>query len=62
MVNRKHALSHNDTKDREVARNFLERNSWYNIEYGGEYDLDLEVKEFKRGCDIEMISHGLYKE
>lgn len=59
MVNRIDALSHDDTKDREVARNFLERNGWYNIEYGGKYDLDLEVKIFNRGCDVEMINYGM---
>lgn len=59
MVNRKDALSHNDTKDREVAKEFLEQNKWKGIEYGGKYDLDLEVNEYKRGCDIEMINYGM---
>ncbi len=45
-VNRKEALSHNDTKDREVAKEFLEGNNWKGIEYGGEYDLDFH--EFMR--------------
>ena len=43
MVNRIEALAHNDTQDREVAKDFLEQNKWYGIELGGEYDLDLEV-------------------
>ena len=55
MVNRTQALAHNDTLDREVANEFLELNGWYGIELGDTYDLDLEVHEFKRGCDIEMI-------
>lgn len=59
MVNRTKALSHNDTKDREVAKQFLEQNNWRGIEYGGEYDLDLEVHKYKRGCDIEMINYGM---
>lgn len=59
MANRIDALSHDDTMDREVARNFLERNGWYDIEFGGEKDLDLEVKIFKRGCDVEMINYGI---
>ena len=45
MVNRIEALAHNDTQDREVAKDFLEQNKWYGIELGGEYDLDLEVHE-----------------
>ena len=59
MVNRTQALAHNDTKDREVAKDFLEQNKWYGITMGGEYDLDLEVHEFNRGCDIEMINYGM---
>ena len=59
MANRQTAFGHDDTLDREVARNFLERNGWYDIEFGGEKDLDLEVKTFKRGCDVEMISYGM---
>jgi hypothetical protein len=59
MVNRKDALSHDDTKDREVAKQFLEENNWYDIQMGGKWDLDLEVNEFKRGCDVEMISYGM---
>ena len=59
MVNRIEALAHNDTQDREVAKDFLEQNKWYGIELGGEYDLDLEVHEFNRGCDVEMINYGM---
>ena len=59
MINRLNALSHDDTNDRIIAKNFLETNGWYNIEYGGKYDLDLEVPTFKRGCDIEMINYGI---
>ena len=59
MVNRTQALAHNDTLDREVANEFLELNGWYGIELGDTYDLDLEVHEFKRGCDIEMINYGM---
>jgi len=59
MVNRTQALAHNDTRDREVAKDFLEQNKWYGITMGGEYDLDLEVHEFNRGCDIEMINYGM---
>jgi len=59
MVNRLEALSHIDIEDREVTKEFLEENNWYGIEMGGEYDLDLEVHEFKRGCDVEMINYGM---
>ena len=59
MVNRLEALSHNDTMDREVAKEFLEEMNWRAIELGGEYDLDLEVNQYKRGCDIEMINYGM---
>ena len=59
MVNRLEALSHIDTEDRIVAKDFLESNGWYEIEYGGQYDLDLEVHRFKRGCDVEMINYGM---
>jgi hypothetical protein len=59
MINRTQALAHNDTKDREVAKDFLEQNKWYGITMGGEYDLDLEVHKFNRGCDIEMINYGM---
>ena len=58
-VDRLVALSHNDTEDRQVAKQFLELNGWFNIEMGGEYDLDLQVPKFKRGADIEQISYGL---
>jgi len=58
-MNRLEAFSHNDTKDREVAKQFLEKNKWKGIQMGGQYDLDLEVYEFKRGCDVEMISYGM---
>jgi len=59
MVNRLEALSHVDIEDREVTKEFLEENNWHGIEMGGEYDLDLEVHEFKRGCDVEMINYGM---
>ena len=59
MVNRLEALSHIDTEDREVTKRFLEENKWKGIEMGGKYDLDLEVYEFKRGCDVEMINYGM---
>jgi hypothetical protein len=59
MVNRLEALSHIDTEDREVAKDLLEQNKWYGITMGGEYDLDLEVHEFNRGCDVEMINYGM---
>ena len=59
MVNRIDALSHDDTKDREVAKSFLESNGWHDIKLGGIYDLDLEVPKYKRGCDIEMINYGM---
>jgi len=59
MVNRLEALSHIDIEDREVTKEFLEENNWYGIEMGGEYDLDLEVHKFKRGCDVEMINYGM---
>ena len=61
MANRLQAFSHDDTNDRIVAKSFLEKQGWWGIDFGGKWDLDLEVKEFKRGCDIEMISHGLSK-
>jgi hypothetical protein len=53
------SLSHIDTEDREVAKDFLEKNNWVNIEMGGEYDLDLEVHQYKRGCDVEMIKYDM---
>ena len=59
MVNRIEALSHIDTEDREVAKDFLEQNKWYGIEMGGEYDLDLEAHQYKRGCDVEMNNNGM---
>ena len=59
MVNRTQALAHNDTLDREVTKDFLEQNKWYGIELGDTYDLDLEVHEFNRGCDVEMINYGM---
>ena len=59
MVNRLEALSHIDTEDREITKRFLEENKWKGIEMGGKYDLDLEVYEFKRGCDVEMINYGM---
>ena len=31
MVNRTQALAHNDTLDREIAKDFLEQNKWYGI-------------------------------
>jgi hypothetical protein len=48
------ALKHDDTNDREVGKKFLEERGWSGITYGGYWDLDLEVTEFKRGCDVEM--------
>ena len=59
MVNRTQALAHNDALDREVTKDFLEQNKWYGIELGDTYDLDLEVHEFNRGCDVEMINYGM---
>jgi hypothetical protein len=58
-VDRLVALSHNDTEDREVAKQFLELNGWYDIQMGGKTDLDLEVHKFKRGADVEQISYGM---
>ena len=59
MIERKKALSHDDTMDREVAKQFLEEMNWRAIELGGMYDLDLEVNQYKRGCDVEMINYGM---
>ena len=59
MANREQAFSHDDTNDRIIAKSFLETQGWYNINFGGKYDLDLEVKTFERGCDVEMINYGM---
>jgi hypothetical protein len=60
--NRKpNALNHDDTIDREFGKEFLEERGWYGIEYGGKYDLDLEVPQFKRGCDVEMNNYNHYE-
>jgi len=59
MVNRLEALSHIDTEDRKVTKEFLEQNKWFGIQMGGKWDLDLEVHEFKRGCDVEKINYGM---
>ena len=53
------SLSHIDTEDRIVAKDFLEEMNWYGIQMGGEYDLDLEVNQWKRGCDVEMINYDM---
>lgn len=55
------AMSHDDTIDRVVGKEFLEQRGWYGIEYGGKYDLDLEVPQFKRGCDVEMNNYNHYE-
>lgn len=47
-------LLHDDTLDRRVGKEFLEKRGWWGIEFGGTYDLDLMVPEFSRGCDVEM--------
>ena len=54
-------LSHDDTIDREVGKRFLEERGWWGIEYGGQYDVDLSVPEFKRGCDVEMNYYNHYE-
>jgi len=59
MIERIKALSHDDTKDREVAKQLLEQHNWQDIQLGGKYDLDLVSPQFKRGCDVEMINYGM---
>jgi hypothetical protein len=53
------ALNHNDSVDRKVAISFLEERGWYDIEEGGEHELDLVVPKFKRGADVESFSGNL---
>lgn len=49
------ALNHNDSKDRIIATYFLQERGWYDIEEGGEFELDLIVPKFKRGADMECF-------
>lgn len=49
------ALNHNDSKDRIIATHFLQERGWYDIEEGGEFELDLGVPKFKRGADVESF-------
>lgn len=49
------ALNHNDSKDRIIATHFLQERGWYDIEEGGEFELDLIVPKFKRGADVECF-------
>ncbi len=53
------ALNHNDSVDRKIATLFLQERGWYNIEEGGEHDLDLIVPKFKRGADVELFKGDL---
>jgi hypothetical protein len=53
------ALNHNDSIDRKVATRFLEERGWYDIEEGGEFELDLIVPKFKRGADMESFKGNL---
>jgi hypothetical protein len=52
-------LTHNDSKDRIIAKSFLEEREWYNIEEGGEFDLDLIVPQYKRGADVECFKGNI---
>jgi len=52
-------LNHNDTKDRIVAKSFLEERGWYDITEGGVYDLDLIVSQYKRGADVECFKGNI---
>jgi hypothetical protein len=52
-------LTHNDSKDRIVATLFLQERGWYDIEEGGEFDLDLIVPQYKRGADIESFKGNI---
>jgi hypothetical protein len=49
------ALTHNDSKDRIIATNFLNERGWNGIEEGGEFELDLVVPQYKRGADVECF-------
>lgn len=49
------ALNHNDSNDRIIATHFLQERGWYDIEEGGEFELDLIVPKFKRGADMECF-------
>lgn len=52
-------LTHNDSKDRIIAKSFLEERGWYDIVEGGEFDLDLVVPQYKRGADVESFKGNI---
>jgi len=52
-------LTHNDSKDRIVATNFLNERGWNSIEEGGEFELDLIVPQYKRGADVECFKGNI---
>lgn len=52
-------LQHTDEVDRRVGKAFLEERGWYDIQEGGEHELDLIVPKFKRGADVECFKGNL---